>query len=295
MKKEILCLGAMILSGALFAEMSVAPEGWNSVNCKQKIEKGVLEGTSLNADPLLMAKGIRAFAADDYTAASFTMRTEPKKGLFAQLFWGVLSDKNFKEQRSVRVPLIDDGKMHTYYAVLSSNAQWQGPIVSLRLDPVSQRANFALAKFELLRTFKITYWPAKSNCTLQYGEDGEILGTFPAGSKDPSVTTANGLKLAADKFNKIEFELALSAGCSPAGQIFWTTEKNSNFSESRSIRFNLPAADGQYHKVTLDLSKNPEWKGIITRLRFDMTNTPAANGTYQLKNVKFDAVVPAAK
>ena len=50
-------------------------------------------------------------------------------------------------------------------------------------------------------------------------------------------------------------------------QLFWATATSSQ-SEANSIGFPV-VGDGQFHNYELDLSKSPQWRGLITSLRFD--------------------------
>lgn len=56
------------------------------------------------------------------------------------------------------------------------------------------------------------------------------------------------------------------------GQLFFSNEEG-GFAPIRSVAFDLPA-DGQFHEVTLDLSRHAQWKGLITRLRLDFAAAP---------------------
>jgi hypothetical protein len=59
-----------------------------------------------------------------------------------------------------------------------------------------------------------------------------------------------------------------------AGQIFWITEEEKNWSEERSAKFNL-IPDGEFHEYIIDLSKEKGWTGHIRQFRFDPTDAPA--------------------
>jgi hypothetical protein len=50
-------------------------------------------------------------------------------------------------------------------------------------------------------------------------------------------------------------------------QVFWATAV-SGLSEGNSLRFAV-VGDGQFHDYELDMSESPQWRGLITSLRFD--------------------------
>lgn len=54
--------------------------------------------------------------------------------------------------------------------------------------------------------------------------------------------------------------------------VFWTRQDEPAFSESKTATFEV-VPDGQYRTYTFDLSRSPEYKGIITRLRIDPVGT----------------------
>jgi hypothetical protein len=55
-------------------------------------------------------------------------------------------------------------------------------------------------------------------------------------------------------------------------QLFWATTVSSQ-SEANSLRFDV-IGDGQLHDYKIDLTKSPQWRGLITSLRFDPVNRP---------------------
>lgn len=97
---------------------------------------------------------------------------------------------------------------------------------------------------------------------------GGVLRTQSTGG-DPYMHSPP-VRIEATKFSTLVLRLRISLppGAQPIGQIFWIREDDPNWSESKSIRFPLPA-DEQWHELRIDLSQSPEWKGTITQLRLD--------------------------
>ncbi len=95
-----------------------------------------------------------------------------------------------------------------------------------------------------------------------------ILRTRSTGS-DPYMHSPP-VRLDATKFHTLRIRLRLQfpQGAEPVGQLFWTREDDQKWSESKSIRCPLPT-DGQWHEISVNLTASPEWRGIITQLRFD--------------------------
>ena len=88
---------------------------------------------------------------------------------------------------------------------------------------------------------------------------------------DPYILSGT-MTFSAQKFAVLEIEMSASAGSQ--SQVFWTTDTSLEISEAKSIRFQLNP-DQQFHTYTLALLNQPQWKGNITRLRFDPTDAKA--------------------
>ncbi|GEM_PF-6214267 len=97
---------------------------------------------------------------------------------------------------------------------------------------------------------------------------GGILKTHSTG-EDPHMYGPL-ISAIATRFKTLVLRLRIQfpQGTQPIGQVFWIRADDPNWSESKSLRFPLPT-DGQWHELKVDLSKSPEWKGIIIQLRFD--------------------------
>jgi hypothetical protein len=95
--------------------------------------------------------------------------------------------------------------------------------------------------------------------------DGNLIVKATGG--DPYIGSP-ALLADASKYSGVTFRAKATL---PGGQVFFAAK--GGFSATRSKSFNLPA-DGQFHEVTVDLSDNPEWTGMITQLRLDCAAAP---------------------
>jgi hypothetical protein len=66
-----------------------------------------------------------------------------------------------------------------------------------------------------------------------------------------------------------------SASVEGIGQLFFITDSAGNYDEAKSLRFPIQA-DGEFHTYVLDMSQVPGWRGVITQIRLDPTDTQAA-------------------
>ena len=116
-------------------------DGWQAVNMVD-INSGALDGkwilTVPGADPIMNGPSMR-LRADRYKQVVVRMANmgNPSDGNLAQLFWRRSGDAGFSESRSVQLPVSNSGTYDKYTFDMSSNAEWNGEIIQLRLDPIA--------------------------------------------------------------------------------------------------------------------------------------------------------------
>jgi hypothetical protein len=102
---------------------------------------------SIGGDPYMVGPAI---AIDAVNAPYMLVRMRSNKGSSAQVFWEV-EGAAFNEPDSVHFDVTADGKWHTYLIPLKNNADWQGKITHLRLDPSNNAdADLGIAYIRLL-------------------------------------------------------------------------------------------------------------------------------------------------
>jgi hypothetical protein len=84
---------------------------------------------------------------------------------------------------------------------------------------------------------------------------------------DPFMLSAP-VTIPADEYNRLGIRMKVSAGGGTGGQLFFVTDADSEWSESKSLIFDV-IGDGEYHDYELDMSTVEGWKGVITQLRLD--------------------------
>lgn len=293
MKKALLSGIAALAALQLAAEIAVPATGWkiskDAVN--PAAADGVFTATSSGSDTILAITDFKQFPAGANDLLVFSMRfPEGKKTMF-QMFWASKEQPNYSEANSIRQGIIGTGELETYCVNLSGQKGWTGTITNLRIDPVSIPKNapeaFAIGEFKIIDAaagmpVPAHNWGGAANCKLTGSGDNIATGEF-IGKGDPSIGAALPAKIDASTLKTIEFELKLPQGSAPTGQLFWMPEGQKAYSEPCSARFKIPA-DGEFHKVTIDLSKKAEWKDAVAAIRLDMTDKPAQSGEFQLKN-----------
>lgn len=93
------------------------------------------------------------------------------------------------------------------------------------------------------------------------------------------------IQVAASRYRRMRLRMRLEASgqvLHDTGQVFWTTRSAAE-SEATSIRFPVHI-DGKWHDYTLNLSENPRWRGVVTRLRLD----PCARAGVKVQIVRME-------
>ena len=101
------------------------------------------------------------------------------------------------------------------------------------------------------------------------------LWTGRTTTKDPAVF-GPGLQARADQFATVVIRMKLrredGRPLQDLAQLFWSTTRQPE-SEATSERFPV-TGDGQWHDYQIPVSQNHRWRGVLTRLRLDLTNQP---------------------
>ncbi|MBD3267489.1 hypothetical protein GF373_12550, partial [bacterium] len=128
--------------------------------------------------------------------------------------------------------------------------------------------------------------PASDVMNVSAIEEGvQYFSTGP----DPYIIS-KPLEFSADAFQAIVLEMSVTKGSQL--QVFWATKSTPHFNEPNSARLPIEA-DGKKHIYTLSLASNEKWRGGITRLRLDPTDTNAKIGMHAFKII--DRIGPRIK
>ncbi len=129
-----------------------------------------------------------------------------------------------------------------------------------------------------------------SSISMQLTASGEYLACESmTDSTDPIITLSDPVNLDASKYKKLELRVRFKyAGTGQAISIYFTTDKESSMDEKKSLKINLTGTDSgdEWLTYTLDLTKQPQWNGIIKNLRFDPFN---AVGHMDIDYIRFIA------
>lgn len=100
---------------------------------------------------------------------------------------------------------------------------------------------------------------------------------YPLAGNDPQLLSP-ALDIPLEGYAGIEIVMATGIPVSdPQAQLYFATDAQPNFSETRSAKI-AAQPDGALHTYRLDLSTHKEWKGRLTRLRFDPSGPGSKGG-----------------
>jgi murein DD-endopeptidase MepM/ murein hydrolase activator NlpD len=88
----------------------------------------------------------------------------------------------------------------------------------------------------------------------------------------------------ANNYNAIEINIASNAP-DGVGAIYFKTSDSNSYTEDKKVEFSVNP-DGKFKDYSLSMGGNPNWKGTITGIRIDPSNT----GTSDNKDIGFDYI-----
>lgn len=126
-------------------------------------------------------------------------------------------------------------------------------------------------------------WNMKNNIT---GDaNGFTLATTITGA-DPYILSPSGLNATTTQYKYVYIALR-NYTSQTQGELYWTTNNSGSFDGNKRILFDLPANDGQYHDVLIDLSSVGTWVDLITQLRIDPMTT-GSSGEIRFNHISFE-------
>jgi uncharacterized repeat protein (TIGR01451 family) len=112
----------------------------------------------------------------------------------------------------------------------------------------------------------LRYWTAVNDLTQLSIHEGALV-TRSTGA-DPYMISMP-MKIDASGYSQVTIRMRTSKG--RHAQFFWSTETEP-ISEATSIRFEI-RSDGKFHDYVMSVGQHAKWKGIITGLRLDPTDS----------------------
>jgi hypothetical protein len=124
---------------------------------------------------------------------------------------------------------------------------------------------------------ELTFQPSNGIAVLEH-ERGCLVGTTK--NDDPALIGPPCMGIPADTVRAVEVRMKVamlygSGAAETTAELFWQRKGDPGFAQERSVLRAVPA-DGKFHTCRFDVSDQPEWTGLIDRLRLDPI--PGAGG-----------------
>ncbi len=252
--------------------------------------EGTLKGTSSTTDPSVIYAQKLDLNASDVT--SIRIKAKIPAGVQAELFF-TTDEKQFSS--STRFFIVSKASgIQTYVIDTAANENWKGTIRDFRIDPVMEAGvsfewysvEFCGKAGEVKKEETPAKEPEKQQVTVQPSVEavasikfdnpslfraGNINGLTVDGtmkgvsaSSDPNVVYTQKLNLNASEVKSIRITAKIPAGMQ--SEIFFA---NGEKHFSGSTRFFFASTTDEVKTYVIDTTKNENWKGTISELRFD--------------------------
>ncbi|MBI4027604.1 MAG: hypothetical protein HY360_21640 [Verrucomicrobia bacterium] len=134
------------------------------------------------------------------------------------------------------------------------------------------------------------------SATVEWGEPGVLKLKATRGS--PYVFSPK-VEIAADKQNVIILRMKRAPGILSGGLILFVTEDDPKWDDEKLVNFPCKP-NGDFNEYEVDMSKNPQWKGVATRLRLQLLNIADTaltedNSVIEIDYVRVPDLAKAAK
>ena len=141
--------------------------------------------------------------------------------------------------------------------------------------------------------FSITKANVKKNQVTDFSVSDGVI-SYVADGSDPYVYTVSstnkkGLYFEADQYNAVQFTAKATA---TEGYLFFIAGGRGGHNAEQQVRFELQP-DGEWHTYTVMLTGTPDYKDLVTSLRFDIGNPGDAVSIKDIKAVMLDTSAPA--
>lgn len=259
-------------------------EGWRAAYhlTQPVVASGVLSVTSTGIDPRLISPYT---PMDSRLCRILIAAMDISKGNFFDVFFSHMGVPGFAGRKRVGIPS-NDGRI-VYAVDLGTCPNYSDYDVNLlRIDPTNQSgADVQVDSFGMLNSVRVatTSFEFNNNGDLEGWRANDQIsppvvlnGSLRAVSRnvDPILISPQGLSINGDLEDKIVLRMKSSVG--NMAYLFYRRSTDPGFASSRRIAFKVY---NHSEPVTycLDMSRTPEWTGIISGLRLDPTSTSGSD------------------
>ena len=81
------------------------------------------------------------------------------------------------------------------------------------------------------------------------------------------------ISVPAEEVERVGIRMKASEGEATVGQLFFITEADPEWGETKSLVFEV-FSDGEFHDYVLDMAEVDGWQGVVTQIRLDPVGHP---------------------
>ena len=216
---------------------------------------------------------------------------------------------DYNEANTVNGTIIRDGEYHTL-TIRVPKGKCEGVLHKMRFDPFTSAQIGDVMYIKSISLTTVDYpeigvdndlsvpgfehLPTRKNYTdVSYDEIEKALKLMVQGGTDVGIELDfTDLFLSTTVYTGLEIEYMvpmINSAKRFSSSIYFSTDENSGFNGQKVVGSGTLTADGQYHTMVFDFTKEAEyWTGNITKLRFDyFENVPKDGDVMYVKRITF--------
>jgi len=298
---------------------------WDYINASAKPFENVMLFRNYGNDPIMVNENIPGgYSCSEYKYVAFNMCTDTSLN-HGLVFFATSKDVKLSDTKFVKFDIKSGGEWNDYIVDMTVNANWNGLLTILRLDPQNGGTdvpdNFYIGRIGLFKTReeaqkfldkqKLPEISSKPAPQWIFGEDGdgshywytknaEADETFGVSNYHASTSDAQLIIDFKSKYdNKMQkfdasFQYAavrynassVNNNSRYSAYLYFKTEGDTNFSQDRAVSAYI-YPDGTYRDLIFDMSSCDNWSGTITSARLDLLNWNDVGDSFIIARIGF--------
>jgi hypothetical protein len=248
-------------------------EGWTLANSVTgQANASVLTINITGSDPYIVSANDLNFSAALHNKLKIVVQNQTSAVSYDLMF---RTDINPNWTQSVTIMVKPfDTIIREYYVDLSSNPNWQGNIIQLRLDPGDNNTGQKLLIDQIAFMQQVSEWnltttnegwiPANSIT----GDITNGIYTLNITGSDPYIMSPTDLNLDAMEFNQLNISMQ-NMTSDGNFRVYFITSDDLVWNDTKSVAFTTNTNQTEFTTCEVFMIKNSEWKGNIKQIRID--------------------------
>lgn len=273
-------------------------EGWTAGNATISVSGGALNVTTTSTDPLLLSRdslNITSPATFKYVRVNMKNNSSVTS---ARIFFTTTADPTWSQAKSKSFTIAANNSYYASYIVdMSTVAGWTGTIKQIRVDPLDPATGsgqtVSIDDIAIIGVItNVSEWLFDTDNNFEGWTWGNATVTVSGGTLNLTATSSDPLLISPDNLgitapSTYKFIRVDMRNYSPniTARIFFITDADTAWSQSKSKSFNIKADSGYYGSYIVDMSTVAGWTGTIRRIRVDPLDTATVG-----RSVKIDFI-----